>query len=108
VAERLMAAVLKTANGESRSWVQIPPLPPEQPLSDPDTPQLGDLVIHIFDAAQQKFDVLVFWARGSARNASGPEPAERIQLRVKTPSLPFWEQSPSRSASGYRNESQQG
>jgi hypothetical protein len=28
VAERLMAAVLKTANGESRSWVQIPPLPP--------------------------------------------------------------------------------
>jgi hypothetical protein len=23
-----MAAVLKTANGESRSWVQIPPLPP--------------------------------------------------------------------------------
>jgi hypothetical protein len=32
VAERLMAAVLKTANGESRSWVQIPPLPPERKL----------------------------------------------------------------------------
>jgi hypothetical protein len=31
VAERLKAPVLKTGNGESRSWVRIPPPPPENP-----------------------------------------------------------------------------
>ena len=30
VAERLKAPVLKTGSGESRSWVRIPPPPPEQ------------------------------------------------------------------------------
>jgi len=28
VAERLKALVLKTSNGETRSWVRIPPSPP--------------------------------------------------------------------------------